>query len=293
MRMRLLAAAVAVCATAASAQQLDLSKPEDALTANRKMQCSTVDGEPTFYHWSGRTYARRAGEPDKLLFRVEGMNVRQCTSVTDPKRGKGYRMVSREIMLYLDPKTGEVLRTWENPWTGESVEVLHVANDPVNMRRPSFPYDENGKPYAFEAQRSGDYFLQAVEVPLFYTNPLGGDYQDYVGNTYHAMEIFDFVAPAAKVLSLRTTKADPAVAWVRIAQWLPWMRMRSRDGFMVTNAVGRMVGSFEDYPAVLKDEIRKNYPDYTAPPPADDARPNETSWTVFRKWADAKKTEKK
>ena len=33
----------------------------------------------------------------------------------------------------------------------------------------------------------------------------------------------------------------------------------------------------------MKAEIAKNYPLYTQPPPLDDTRRNETSWTYFRK----------
>ena len=62
------------------------------------------------------------------------MNIRQCVAIEDPVRGVGYRMVSREIMLYLDPETNEVLRSFANPWTGADNEVIHVANDPVNGR---------------------------------------------------------------------------------------------------------------------------------------------------------------
>ena len=77
-------------------------------------------------------YSRVQGEADRLLFRVEGMNIRACTSIKDPERGDGFRMVSRELLFYQDPKTGEIMNQWTNPWTGETVEVLHVANDPVN-----------------------------------------------------------------------------------------------------------------------------------------------------------------
>lgn len=42
-------------------------------------------------------------------------------------------------------------------------------------------------------------------------------------------------------------------------------------------------------PALLKSEIAANYPAYTNLPPLDDLRPNETSWTVFKKWADQRK----
>src|SRR5688572_13107560 len=112
-------AAAALLANAAQARKLDLSKPEDALIANRKIACSLKDGTPTVFHWSGRVYSRVAGERDRHLYNVEGMNIRQCGTVTDATKGTGYRMVSREIMLYLDPATGQVLRQWSNPWTGE------------------------------------------------------------------------------------------------------------------------------------------------------------------------------
>ena len=275
----------------AQARTLDLDKPADALQAFRKIQCTMKDETPAFYHWSGRAYSRVQGERDRLLFRVEGMNVRQCTTVTDPERGTGFTMVSREIMLYLDPKTGEVLQTWENPWTGKSVEVLHVANDPVNFRGPMFPMGSDGKPYSLPGRIDEGVFLQEIEVPLFYDNPPAGDYQEQVGNHYHAMEMFNFIVDADDLLNSRNANAlTTVVSWVRVASWLPWMNMGSRPGIMIINTTGKKVGTYDQLPAVLKAEIAKNYPEYTAPPPMDDARPNETSWTVYKKWADEKRS---
>jgi hypothetical protein len=66
--------------------------------------------------------------------------------------------------------------------------------------------------------------------------------------------------------------------------------MTGRGGLLVFNAVGQTLpGGIKDLPKVITDEIAARYPDYVAPPPADDARPNETSWTYFKKIADAKK----
>ena len=65
--------------------------------------------------------------------------------------------------------------------------------------------------------------------------------------------------------------------------------MRGRQGQMVFNAMGNKLKSFDELPKVLKDEIALNYPAYTAPPPGDDARPNETTWTVFKKMVDAER----
>jgi hypothetical protein len=277
-----------VAATPGVARMLDPSKPEDALEISKRTQCGEKDGQPAVYYWSGNVYSRVEGERDRLLFRGEGMNIRQCVAVTDPQRGKGYRQVSREIMLYLDPATGEVLRQWKNPWTGETVEVMHIANDPVNGR-PQFPIGADGKPYTINVKRMGPWVQMPLEVPLFYHNVLGGDYQEYVGNDYHAMEIFDFAARADELLDTAKPTAYPSVSWVRLSNWMPWMKMRSRQGIMIFNAMGTKLKSFDELPPVLKQEIAANYPAYTAPPPGDDARPNETTWTVFKKQVDARK----
>lgn len=290
LRTALLAATALACAAAApvTARQLDPAKPADALEIMKRTQCGVRDGEPAVYYWSGKVYSRVQGEPDRLLFHGEGMNIRQCVTVTDPVRGTGYRMTSREVMFFTDPATGQIVRQWRNPWTGETVDVMHIANDPVNGR-PSFPIGADGKPYTVNMRRMGQWLMMPLEVPLFYTNPLAGDYQDYVGNKYHAMEIFDFAMRADEVLDTRNPTAYPSISWVRISDWMPWMKMRGRQGQIVFNAMGTKLRSYDELPDVIKNEIRTNYPAYTAPPPADDARPNETTWTVFRKRVDAER----
>ena len=283
MRLTAAAAALALATGAAPAPaKLDLAKPADALAAMRKIQCSTKDATPVIYHWSGHAFSRVPGEPDKHLFDLEGMNVRQCAAVSDPVRGAGFRMVSRELMFYLDPKTGAVLKTWPNPWTGKTVDVIHVANDPVNQR-PSFAKGADGAPYTLPVRIENGRVFMPTEVPLFYTNPLAGDYQPYVGGQYHAMEIFDFAMDEADLLDAKKDRARPSIAWVRIAPFLPWMQMGDRAGIMVFNATGQTVSGVEALPAVIRQEITANYPAYVAPPPLDDARPNETSWTYFKK----------
>lgn len=279
--------ALLMAGAAADAQPFDPNSPADAIKISRKIQCSLDDGKPMFFSWQGRAYARRPGHRDQHIFDVLGMNVRQCGTVTSEERGTGYRQVSREVMLYLDPQTGEVLETWDNPFTGEAVQVIHVQNDPVNMRAPMFETTRTGEPYRFPGKVVGDKVLWNIEVPLFYPNPLGGSYQTYVGNHYHAMEIFDFVMDRDALLDPDMASADgTVVTWVRIAQWLPWMQMGSRPGLMIINASGTKHERFDALPAQMRAQIRENYAAFDAPPPLDDDRPNETSWTVFKQRID-------
>ena len=278
-----------LCLLAApAAAELDPNDPADALTIARKIACSTVDGEPVTYAWHGNLWVRRAGERDRLLFRIEGMNVRACSAVSDPNRGEGYKLVSREIMLYKDPATGEVLSTWDNPWTGETNTVMHVANDPVNFAQ--YEAGRDGKPTRWRGVIEGELFRQTTTVPLFYTNPLGGDYQAQVGGTYHATEMFNFFGDADALLDEDTTRVNPHVGWVRMSTWLPWMNMSGRDGLLYVHAAGRKLGSWDDLSETMKAEIRAHYPDYVGPPPLDDDRRNETSWIYYKRVQSGERT---
>ena len=269
---------------------LDLNNPDDALKADRKVASSLKDGEECVYYWEGNVYTRIAGEKDKLLFHYWGMNIRTSKGFQDSVKGYGYKHVSRELLIYLDPKTKEVVRTWKNPWTNEEVEVIHVANDPVNGRGISWAKEE-GRPFKFRGQELEGKYLQTSEVPLFYENPLAGEYQEFVGGTYHAMEIFNFIVDKDELLDATKDKAYPVIAWSRLSKFLPWMKMGDKQGYMIFSGTGKKLrGGFEAIPEGLKKEIALTYPTYNHAPPTDDTRPNETSWTYFKKkMADKKK----
>ena len=272
----------AACATVSQAQvaQLDPTDAADTITIMRKLQCSTIDNEPAIYWWHGKAYSRKQGERDVHLFDVEGMNIRACSSISDEKAGEGFHLVSREILLYKDKETGEVLSTWDNPWTGETVDVLQVANDPVNFKM--YETNRDGTPIQWTGEMGGGSWWLRSTFPLWYPNPLGGDYQKEVGGTYHATEMFDFFGRTDDLLDPETTTAKITVGWARVSDWLPWMNMNGREGVMYMHTAGRKLGSFEELSETLKTEIATHYPEYASPPPAGDPRPNMTSWGYYK-----------
>jgi hypothetical protein len=283
-----------LASAAGKAKTLDPANADDQMRMQVKMSCSLVEGKETLYWWSGRMWARVPGESNRLLFNVHGMNMRQCRTKEDPVRGFCYRSVSREVMFYLDPATNEVVRRWKNPWSGEEVDVVQVANDPVNARDWFCSRDKDGKP----VDRSEGMFLKddlllegGGAARLFYKNPLAGEYQDYVGGAYHAMEFGTTTATAKEALDPKDTELEDAViSWGRISRWLPWMKMGDRDGLVVFHTAGMRLDSWDQLPEVVRREVEANYPTYRVPPPLDDPRPNETSWTVFKKYVDAQRS---
>jgi hypothetical protein len=278
--LRALVVLSCIAASGAGAAELTLDTPKDSLTAMRKIQCSLKDGEVVTWYWNGYAFSRVPGEPDRQLFAVEGMNIRRCGPLGDAKDGS-FKMTTREVLVYKDPKTGQVLRTWDNPWTGKQVKVVHVSNDPVNQRIGAL--DRAGRPFQLPLTVIGNQWWSTSTVPLFYRNALGGDYQDYVGGKYHATEMFNFFGDVAELANPRRASAPVRIAWVRMSDWLPWMEMGGRTGLIYFHTSGRKLDRFEDMPDTLEDEIRASFPTYLEPPPLDDERPNETSWTWFKK----------
>lgn len=274
--------ALLLSAIAATAQAAPPEPGLETVQALRRIQCSLEDEKAVTYGWNGAAYSRVPGERDRMLFRVVGMNIRQCATVEDADKGQGFRMVSREILLYLDPASGEILETWDNPWTGETVDVIQIENDPVNQP-PMYEIGRDGKPSVMPFQVSGDQWWLTMTIPLFYNNSLGGSFQDYIGGKYHATEMFNFFGG---VEDLRLDTGDTAavhVGWERISDWLPWMKMGSRSGVVYFHTAGRKLEDFEDLPDIIKDFIDEEYPKYREAPPVDDNRPNETSWSYFKK----------
>jgi hypothetical protein len=267
---------------------LDLSRPDDAVKAMRKIQSSLKDGEPSIFFARGNVFSRVPGERDRLLFAWQMMNIRQSETVTEPGKGYGYRMVSREVLLYADPQTGEIVRSWKNPWTGKQVEVVHIANDPVNSR-PTFAQGERG-PYKLDIFFRDGWGAMGIDVPLFYKNPMSAEaeYEDFIGGSYQAIEMFTFFVREDDLLGPGDS-ASANVGWSRVAQWLPWMEMGDRVGNLIYSGHGGKVAGWASLPDSLRAEIEAHYPEYKAPPPLDDSRPNETSWSHFKKLIDKRR----
>lgn len=272
---------------------LNPEDPEQRFRMQVKISCSLVQGKPTLYWWSGHMWSRVPGEADRLLFNVHGMNIRQCRTMSDPVRGFCYRSVSREVMFYLDPLTNEVVRRWKNPWTNQEVDVVQVANDPVNARDWICLREKDGK----LIDRSDTLFAKddlllegGSAARLFYKNPLAGEYQDYVGGWYHAMEFGTTAVPLAEATDAGNTEfPDAVLSWGRVSRWLPWMEMGDHAGLVVFHTAGMRLDNYALLPEVVRKEIEANYPKYREPPPLDDPRPNETSWTVFKKYVEQKR----
>ncbi|MCC6942340.1 MAG: DUF1838 family protein, partial [Novosphingobium sp.] len=82
----------------------------------------------------GKAMGVRPNEKVRKLFDVEGFSFVRTKKLEDGS----YRRMLREVVFYRDPVTGEILKEWDNPYTGERVKVVPIANDPFNFTISEF-----------------------------------------------------------------------------------------------------------------------------------------------------------
>lgn len=259
---------------------MTIAEGKQALDLLRRIECSANTDDITLFHFTGHAFARRAGEPDKRLFALEGMLIRQAADLHDAERGVGFHRLGREMMLIRDPDSGELLEQWDNPFTGERVDVVQVANDHVNGRY--FERDPAGKPLVPNISLHGPIWQMPIILPIYRENPLGAGYEAEIGGMYHAVELFTFYGLTAQLDDPSVPSLDVSVTWSRMSDWFPWMRMNGRDGLMYVHTVGSKVRSFDDLPTELVSLIDTRFPAFRRPPPVGDALPMDTSWTEYR-----------
>lgn|GEM_PF-340550 len=241
-----------------------------------RTRCS-ADGKNTYIEWSGSVYAFVPQEKQRKLFNIMGMNVARCFQ--NPQ--KQWVLTSRELNFYLDPQTNQVLNRWRNPWTGEEVAVVHVANNPV----------QNSLEGEYPASKDGDQVTFTLDIPLTYPNILAHDpkFKDYSSEPlYQAGEFFKFMVPLQEITNTSSvTATDVSGTWNRIGPWLPWMKMKGEPGQLVYSATMHKRLNFDELPPLLKQEITSRLPLYREAPSCFLAVKNETSWTYFQEHFDA------
>ncbi|MBH8576251.1 DUF1838 domain-containing protein [Nostocaceae cyanobacterium CENA369] len=238
-----------------------------------KTRSSLDPSQSTFLMWTGKIYSFIPTEKRKLLFKILGLSISRCIPIAE---GSWY-FTSRELTYYLDPETGEMLRKWENPWTGEIVPVIHVANNPVQGKfQGKFPAHVEGDTTTFVFDIFPTYPNLLAEDPKF------AEYSPYA--TYQAAELFKLTVPTADLFNSELLSVSQLrLSWDRIGQWLPWMKMGDRPGNLIYSATGGKVGGLTELPQLLQDEINNRIPLYKQAPKAYLEGEDMTSWLYFQK----------
>lgn len=250
----------------------DFSKPEDSLSAFVRMR-GNADGSDSFADWHVTVFIVEPGKRAMPAFRLDGFNVGRSVKQPDGS----YQWLSREVAYYRDLRTGQIIENWQNPITGQTNDILHVINDPVNSvfspARWNLPW-----------RVKGDDVMVQMDIPLAYPNSLQpADFpEESSGPTYFATEHFLFFAKLADFQNTKLTSVPSTYAWTRTGPWLPWMKMGQRPGYVLYSGTGKKLKSAAELDPVVREYTEKNHPTFMKAPEKY-TTPNETSWSYYKK----------
>lgn len=191
----------------------------------------------------------------------------------------------KECGYFTDLATGEIIDHWDNPWTGERVEVFPFLNDrfrgtlgltrkvyrvgdseTVNnaMGEPSKPTEP--EPFRLPWQIIGDQYLLGWDYAHEYTNPVTpeGWPKASTGRRVNPSEHFTIFTPRNEVDDRSLETARFHAGFMRQAPWWPWMMMGQSGVHGVL--FGRMhsyqiTGGPEDVPPAVLKRVERDRPD--------------------------------
>lgn len=268
-----LLAATAI-ALSAQARALDLASAQGSTEALVKMRCSLDPQEEVLLWWEGTLFAQDPEKKAAPLMGFEGYNICRAEKLADGT----WRLVTRELTFYRDLATGQIIDEWDNPFSGERVEVVHVANDPVNT-----VLNAPGREVAMPWVEAGDTVMLTLNIPLAYPNPLQPAQfpAESSGPMYIGSEHFMFFTPRAALEDPALSQVPVTYGWTRLGPWLPWMKLGTRPGGLLYVAQGNKRASVDELPEDIRARIARHYPEY-ATAPAQWVQPNVTSWNYYR-----------
>jgi len=279
------ASSITAKANASLPVSFDSMDPESNLKTLLKLQADLAEKE-VISAFEGKAWMWVPGEANYLAFQTFGIGA----SMLKANENGTWNFHHREILYYMDPKTGKILDRWTNPVTGRTVEVLHILNDPVNrvyrlkggFIEPPYPHVVVGDRIVFQLDvfRAEENPISREEYPLHSQQ-----------SVYQSCELWAISGSVKEVANSDITSANNHTAWARNGMWLPFMEMGNRLGHMVYHSQSfKLMDGISQLPKYIREYTEKNYPKYLeAPKVWNGMKNNENSWSYSKKIIDEKR----
>lgn len=268
-----------VPAATANRQPPQYSDPVWNREQSARLEAHLIGGRQVYGRGTGSVNGVRPGEAVRHLFDFE---VFSTTRVVRRADGNWDRM-SKEVVFYLDPKTGAILDQWDNPYTGERVRVIDIANDPYNwvirdwVGPPALPGADihnlpepaDKKPFLLHwSDFSDDTVVIEEGGHAYYPNRLDPAKwpRESAGKFVQASEMFRYFIRRSDLEDMSQDHLKHNGVWIRITPWLPWMLMGQGAGHCLYNGMFTKSDTLDRFKPSVIARVRERYPSYLTAP---------------------------
>lgn len=272
---------------------LDLRTGKGNKLAYARLQGNLDASKQKHFWFQGYVYAVQPGK--KVMDLVGAQGFGSIRTVTRPD-GTIERLC-REVILYTDLRSGEVLEEWKNPLTDETVKVVHVDNDPFNYLIEDYfpaPPQFGGLnkeappriPFVLPWYQHDEWLAMEIHIHLAYPSALQPDKwpRESAGPIAQVSEFFAHHVKAADMQNPKLTSLDYRGTWNRITPWLPWMLMGQAPGqCQYACFMGCAENLDEIFTQKFLDYCEKNYAKYFKAPEKWTGEPSLSSLEYYAK----------
>jgi hypothetical protein len=248
-------AGAAQSAGGATGRQLDLGKPEDALTAMLRIQ-GRLDGRDAPWWYFGRIYGVVEKQAPRLLVRFEGLEIMRVV----PTDAGEYAATGVTTSFFQDPRTKAVLEKFENPYTGRTNDV--VPNRLGGTPEPIMYYSPQGVRPARVAP--GDWKPDGLDITWDFHGDMVWLSHDRVyppGLPQPMGESSVGRARLADLQDLSRAFVPAGFSSTYVAPWPMWMGMAGQPGHVIWHADGVKLESIAQLPEDFRRRMEAQYPE--------------------------------
>lgn len=172
-----------------------------------------------------------------------------------------------EIVYFSDLESGEVLESWNNPYTGRKTDV------PVQILGPTrfyLPLDLKvvNEPYPMEGIVNSHWLepLPPKRDDLMFNERIDSYVPPMVegGAPLKFHEVFAFRTSLKALTESERPYISSTVDKFNIISWRPWMDMDEIEGVSVSRGAGRTITDYDDLPKGLISKNKRYFPDVIA-----------------------------
>ncbi|MEO0412838.1 MAG: DUF1838 family protein [Pseudomonadota bacterium] len=259
---------------AQEASSFDWQSPAENLRMLSRMWGTVEEGEEAFLYVFGPAFGLLDAENYVPLFRLESLaNVRTYTLPNG-----AFHYLANQVILFCDYFTNEVLETWDNPYTGETVDVFQYRDGPLDYKLDPNAFPERYKMEGQDALKRklvldwwfrGDTAYGDAIARTSLPNKLDPAVwkRESIGPRWETFEAYRWQAKIEEMEDLSLPSVPSFTGdFQTFKPWEPWMLMGQTPGKIFSVRTAFKPKTLDDVPRHVINYIEKNLPEFMSAP---------------------------
>jgi hypothetical protein len=233
----------------------DLSLPVNNLMNLIRMQASLGNEDQVPWYYNGTLYFQKGSEQPIPMIKIEGMESYKVISQEDGS----YEILGNMLTFFRDLDSGDIIREFKNPFTGEVNAIL------PNIRRASIG---RGLNISTMGVRPTSFIEKMPDDPLILDWTFGPKAVWLHNQTAYPpglsaprMQRMTMFAPLKEFLDKDLLSLSATFTSTVLMPWLPWMGMDDIEGHTLWHAAGVKLESIDQLPEEYYKRMMEEYPE--------------------------------